>query len=386
MNRNLRIALIGGATLLVILVLEFTSSPAGADSADPYATMGDFPADYPPNSAAPGAYGPPGSNAGHYGNGSTGSGAVVTIMDQGLGIPMGQQVIPPGWRLDQDVAVDPGTGQFARNRLDLRGPNGELSRFLGIATYGEMMQVGMQQLWQRMVLQGLHGEVGDVSLGALQPSRYLADSPSFRETAQKAAAMGTRIEGLEASITGRSSNGQQVEGLAVITHFPFPQVPGSGTIQVSVVLSPRGRLNETIRTQHQMAATYRANPAHEQRVAQISQQHTQSALAASGRRFDAHQEMMRGMYAAGDQQMESWRASGRSSDEMHRRTIHGINETADVYNNQTGQTHYGVQGGYNTYWTDRNGNVVGSQGYDNPDPMRYERGTNLDDRYRQGGN
>jgi hypothetical protein len=180
---------------------------------------------------------------------------------------------------------------------------------------------------------------------------------------------------------------------------------GMGVVLTSVILSPADRATETLRTNAQIANAFQPNPAFEQRMEQINQavaqrsaaQHQQrmaqrqaafnahqQRMASNQAAFDASQQVYRSNSQVADMQMQSWQAQQRSGDEMQRREVNGIHGTADIYNNQTGETTYGVDGGYDTYWTDPSGTVVGAQGYDNPDALRYEQGTNLDDFYDGG--
>src|SRR5690606_9665993 len=115
MNRTLRIALIGGATFLVVLLygLGDTADPStmaltGPYADDPYASYSDEPTRLGDPQAAP--------------RNASGQGQRVTLMDRGLQMPRGTQVIPEGWTLTQDIATDPGSGQLQRYQLDLRGP------------------------------------------------------------------------------------------------------------------------------------------------------------------------------------------------------------------------------------------------------------------------
>lgn len=390
MNRTLRIALIGGATFLVVLLygLGDTADPSTMTPTEPYADDAY---------AAATCLGDPQTAS----QVSSAQAQRVTLVDRGLQMPRGTQVVPAGWRLTQDLATDPNTAQPVRTVLDLYGPRGEVVRALGIAQYGQMMGTSFQQSWRQHVVQRFEGGLTDVSLGDLRRSEMLEGSRPFRRTAQKAAGRGMRMEGLEAPLRARR-NGQPVEGVVYLVHFVMDQLQ-AGLFQAAVVLSAPEHLEEAIRTNLAFQNSYEPNPAFEQRLEQINQramqqqqaQHQQwmaqsqalhqQRMAANQARFDAHQQMMQGRYAAADQQMQSWQAQQRSSDEMHRRTINGINETVDLYNNQTGETYYGVQSGYDSYWADPTGNVVGTQGYDNPDVMRYNQATDLDDLYDQGG-
>lgn len=382
MNRSLRIALIGGATLL-ILFLYGTDTPTdmlSMNDADPYAAQ---------TGARPEA---PRASAG---------GERVTIVDRGLQMPRGTQVVPEGWRLTQDLATDPNTAQAVRTTLDLYGPRGEAVRSLGIAQYAQMMGTNFQQSWRQHVMQQFQSGLTDVSLGDLRRSEALEGSRPFQRAAQKVSGQGMRMEGLEAPLRARR-NGQPVEGVVYMVHFPMDQFQ-AGLFQASVVLSAPEHLEEAIRTNLAFQNSFEPNPAFEQRMEQISQRAMQQQQAESQQRmaqsqrlhqqrmaanraqFDAHQQVYRANQDAADMQMQSWQARQNSNDEMHRRTINSINETVDLYNNQTGETYYGAQSGYDSYWTDPTGNVVGTQGYDNPDVLRYNQATDLDDMYRQGG-
>ncbi len=397
MNRTLRIALIGGATFLVILLygLGDTADPSAMTPGTPYASTpyaDEAYTDHPERRGDPQAAS----------RTSSGQAQHVTLVDHGLQMPRGTQVVPEGWTLTQDIATDPTSGQLQRYRLDIRGPGGELIRGLGIANYAQMLGTSLEQTWRAAAMRGLQNEVQQIALGDLQRSARLESLVQFRRVAQMAGPRGMEVRGLEAPIRG-SVRGQPVEGVVYVIHVGSPQMPGAGTIQTSVVVSPPDRLAETLRLDEQMANSYQPNPQYEQRVQQISQRAMQQQQAESQQwmansqaqhqqrmannqaRFNSHQQMMQGRYDAADQQMQSWQAQQRSSDEMHRRTINGINETVDLYDASSGQTYYGVQSGYDSYWTDPTGNVVGTQGYDNPDVMRYNQATDLDDVYRQGG-
>lgn len=89
----------------------------------------------------------------------------------------------------------------------------------------------------------------------------------------------------------------------------------------------------------------------------------------------------------GHLQREGFENRMRSQDEGMRRWSNAMMGTTDIYDAQTGTTHYGVQSGYDSYWVDpATNNVVGTpQDYRNPDPLRYNPTQNLDDRYNSGG-
>ena len=151
----------------------------------------------------------------------------VVIQDRGLQMARGAQLIPADWRLTQDIATDPSTGQIARYVLDLRGPQGQLMRGLGTANYGPIVGASFQQVWQQAAMRGLQGEVDNISMGNLQRSAVLENAQGFQQAAQKARQQGTQMEGLEAPFRA-SAGGRPVQGFVYVTHWPFPQFPGDG--------------------------------------------------------------------------------------------------------------------------------------------------------------
>ena len=127
-----------------------------------------------------------------------------------------------------------------------------------------------------------------------------------------------------------------------------------------------------------MAESYQANPAFEQRVQQIGQASMQRQSAESRQQMannqSLHEQRMANLQnqfettqAINDQRSQAWQNRQDANDETNRRVGNAILGTVDIYDAQAGQTINGLDNDYNTYWTDQNGNVVGSEGYENPD-------------------
>lgn len=388
--------------LLVPLLLLLAA--CGTDSSDPSAMNANDP--YADGSYADGSY-----TDGPYddgfderaqidepmasGQGQNGQGQRVVLMDRGLQMARGAQVIPSDWHLTQDIATDPNTGQIARYMVDLRGPQGQLMRGLGTANYGQIVGTSFQQAWQQAAMRGLQGEVGDVSMGNLQRSAVLENMQAFQKAVQMARQQGMQMEGLEAPFRG-SAGGRPVQGIVYVTRWPYPQFPDTGLIQVSLILSPAELLPATIRLSEQMSNSYRPNPEFEQRVQQISQASMQRQSAESRQQMahnqSLHQQRMANIQsqfetsqAIADQRQQTWQEGQDAISERNRRVGNAILGTVDIYDAQAGQTVHGIDNTSNTYWTDQNGNVVGTEGYENPDPWYYEQAPNLDDVYDQGG-
>lgn len=270
-----------------------------------------------------------------------GAGQPVTLVDHGFRMPSGTLVIPRGWKVNQDIATDPNTGLVARFHLEYLGPQGELIKALSVSNYSPTTGTTFQQTWRQMVAAGLHQQVSDLALGDLRHSPFLERQREFQRTVQKSAPHGIQVQALEAPFRGRYQ-GHPVEGVAYVMHLTSLQLPGSGTVQASVVLAPADRLAETIRTHERISESFRPDPQHEQRQQQVFQAHLQrrqaaheqwmannqqwmansqalhqQRMAANRAQFEAHQQMMQGRYEAADRQhaqfMDNLRSGGSSS-------------------------------------------------------------------------
>lgn len=78
-------------------------------------------------------------------------------------------------------------------------------------------------------------------------------------------------------------------------------------------------------------------------------------------------------------QSQAWQQQQASGDEQQRRNVNAIRETVDVYDPSSGQVFHGAPAGFTTWWTDGADRVVGSTGYENPDPARYTQAVDLDE-------
>ncbi|HEX7071104.1 MAG TPA: hypothetical protein VF190_09875 [Rhodothermales bacterium] len=319
----------------------------------------------------------------------------VAILDHGLRMSRGMQVIPAGWTLTQNIATDPSTGTLARYELDVRGPNGELSRGLGHQNYSQMTGTTLDQVWKGMAMRGLYQEVQNVEFGALQRSAVLENLDGFRKAVEMGRQSGMSVQALEAPLRGMSG-GKPVAGFAYVVHFSSPQLPGSGTVQVSLLVSPKDRLAETLRINEEMARSFEPNPAFEQRVREIgqmalrrqqqqsdqwmaqSQRLHQQRMAANKAQFDAHQQMMQDRYATNDQINQQWMDNFRNGGTTtasgseytgHDAFIDGIyerNTFDDPYSGQ--QVH--TEGYYDHWYTNSQGDYIGTNDPNfNPYPL-----------------
>ncbi len=310
----------------------------------------------------------------------------VAILDHGLRMTRGTQVIPAGWKLIQNVATDPGTGALAKYVMDIRGPNGELARSMAPSNYSQYLGTTLDQTWRGLAMRGLQQEVQNLQLGSPQRSPILESLDGFRKAEEMGRQSGMTLEAFEAPLRGTTA-GQPVAGFVYVTHFSSPQMPGSGTVQITMLVSPQDRLAEALRINEEMARSYQPNPAFEQRVREInqmamrrqqqqsdqwmaqSQRMHQQRMAANKAQFQSHQQMMQDRYATNDAMNQQWMdnfrrdggtvTSGGSSYSEHDAFIDGIyerNTFDDPYSGQ--QVH--TEGYYDQWYTNGQGDYVGT--------------------------
>ena len=133
------------------------------------------------------------------------------------------------------------------------------------------------------------------------------------------------MQALEAPLQA-SLQGQPVEGLVYVMHFVSPQMPGGGTVQVAVLMSPRGTLAETVRTYEQIANSYQPNPQFEGRQQQVFQAGLQQSQARHQQWMANHQQTMRNSQQAHQQRM----AANRAQFESHQQMMQGRWDAADA--------------------------------------------------------
>lgn len=163
-------------------------------------------------------------------------------------------------------------------------------------------------------------------------------------------------------------------------------MPGMGTLQGTAVASPPESFDNAVRMSLQVAHTYRANPQFEQRIMQVSAaamqrsnaQHEQmmaqsraqhqQRMADNQARFNSHQQMMKGIYDANDQQharfMDNFSNSGTSawsgSDYTgHDAYIDGIHERSSFQDPYSGQQ-VSQDGQYDNWYNNGLGDYYGT--------------------------
>jgi hypothetical protein len=297
------------------------------DQESEFAQSGGYPAaentTYPVNSQ------PEAANATQtsYANQTTAQGR-VEIYDQGLQMPIGSYTLPEGWRLVQDIAINPSTNQPVKYKLDMMGPQGEFIRALGTTQYGTMVGKSFEQSWKQLVIAGLQGELEQISFGTLEPDRQAQRKMEENKVYQRIMSQGTQVQCTRVSLSGRR-NGHMFEGMVQLTYTSNSHM--FGTVTAVSAIGPAGKLAQLMQTKTSIDNSFQMNPAYEQRREQIQQQvmyqnnveHNQrmaGSRAAHQQRmadqqasFNAHQQRMGEMSQINDANNARWMENFRNS-------------------------------------------------------------------------
>ena len=262
-----------------------------------------------------------------YANQTTAQGR-VEIYDQGLQMPIGSYTLPEGWKLVQDIAINPSTNQPVKYKLDMMGPQGEFIRALGTAQYGTMAGKSFEQSWKQLVMAGLQGELEQMSFGALEPDRQAQQKAEENKVYQRIMRQGIQVQCLRVPLSGRR-NGQMFEGMVQLTYTSNPHM--FGTVTAVSAIGPAGKLSQLMQTKANIDNSFQMNAAYEQRREQIQQQvmyqnnieHNQrmaNSRAAHQQRmtdqqasFNAHQQRMGEMSQINDANHARWMENFRNS-------------------------------------------------------------------------
>jgi hypothetical protein len=133
-----------------------------------------------------------------------------------------------------------------------------------------MMGTNFEQCWKQTAMNGLQGELNQVSLGNPTTSARMQQNPTIQQYAQTAASQGFKLECLEVPISG-NRNGQPYQGMVSMVHLSPANMPNMGTLQISFTICPANRLQQTISIGEQVANSFQPNPQYQQRLQQIQQ-------------------------------------------------------------------------------------------------------------------
>jgi hypothetical protein len=135
---------------------------------------------------------------------------------------------------------------------------------------------------------------------------------------------------------------------------------------VSYTFVDQNYFEDTLDKLYEAAIATEQNPQWDQYVAQLSRQRAQQAALDHQARmqtrqavFNAHQQKMKGIWAAQDANHASFmnRNFGAGSNVGQQQFVNMINEQETVYNPLTGKN-YQVNAGSTEYWMDSEGNYI----------------------------
>lgn len=294
----------------------------------------------------------------------------VVLVDRSLQMPIGSTMVPPGWQLAQDIALNPGTGQYERYRLDVIGPNGQSLRTLNNTGYSQMEGTNFEQTWRGLVMNSVRGELTNFQIGALSLSTTLENDRTYREVSQSIRQQGMQIQPLEAIFTGERG-GQLYRGKVYVVHMYMSHMMGPmGAVMVRIVMGPENLFAETLMIDQQVTDSYQPNPQYTQRVNQIHQQIAQNRQQDMQAMNQAHQQRMRDMRQGFDAQNQQWSenffgswntgssgaSSGYNSNDQFLDAVTGHSTFDDPH---TGYQRK-VEGHYQYNFTDGMGNYYGT--------------------------
>lgn len=245
----------------------------------------------------------------------------VTIVDQGLGMPISTVRVPKGWDLQHDIAVDPNTGRHARFKLVIVGPRNQYIRsYLGNFPYGNFNGVPFERAVRQAVEHVLGVEkLERLQVGSLAPNpRMVTEDPAVAAMAQRLASRGQRLEMYTAGFTGERG-GRSYQGEIIFTNMVNPAggfgvlAPGAATFGLTEDFAEMQRVAEAIRR-----STVR-NPEHDRAMTSINERLRQQSDTYSRQMMDqsviAHQRRM---------------ADQKAAFASHQRNMAGLNQLQDV--------------------------------------------------------
>jgi len=301
----------------------------------------------------------------------------ITLMDQGLQMPYGSITVPSDWNLSQDIALNLGSAEFARFKIDLTGPNGEFARSLGTQRYMEVIGQNAQGAWQYLLQRGM-SDVTGIEWGQMELDREAMNSATFQSNLKSFQANGGSAEQYISSFKG-NMNGQRVNGAVSISNIIFSR--GAGLVMVNFTTTTGGDIQAARAAVRAIWGTLQFNPEHDaaigrimqgqthqidQNTATMTQQH-EERMRNQKDNFNAHQEKMNGVYQSNDQQNAAWmnaqRGSGSSSSSSEygnqERFIDQQYERTTFTDEQTGYPVH--QDGQHDYWyTNGDGKYFGT--------------------------
>lgn len=314
----------------------------------------------------------------------------VTLLDRGLNVPVGSILVPQGFQLQYDLFTNPQTGVYDRYFVELFSNKGEVLRGIANTSYYTTQGHNFQNVCEYFIQNGL-SDINNVQVGNFQMDAKRMNREDYRKIIAQSRANGMELQIWEMPFIG-ARNGVNVKGRVEVIHRVYNGFNGQsvgGHVNVRLMLSPTNLYDNLLTEIERFDAAYQPNQQHDQLLSQIIDRRTEQMTAQHNQRmasqqqaFDAHQQKMKGIYAANDaanaqwmsQFRQGWSTNGSSSGSngytQHESFIDGIRETTTFNDPYSG---YNVQqdGNYDYWYTNGTGDYHGT---DDPSFNQYSLG------------
>jgi len=302
----------------------------------------------------------------------------AVLMDRGLGVPVGSVLVPKGYKLQYDLVTNTQTGAYDRFWIELNGPSGEMLRGVAKLNYSRYSGQEFEPICQKLIQYSVN-DLSNVQFGNAQINQKRMSEPKVQQYRQQLLAQGMDLQLLEMAFTA-NKNGTPVKGRFEVMHQIYNGFDGrytGGFINMRMMLSPFAVYEKLLADVQRFDDAYQPNAQHDQLVSQIIDRQTEMNTAAHNQRmanqkqsFDAHQQKMKGIYAANDAANAQWMnnfkqgwstnsPSSQSAYSHHESFLDAITERTSFDDPHLGQK---VQrdGNYNYWYTDGNGQYHGT--------------------------
>lgn len=252
----------------------------------------------------------------------------VVLYDQGFQMPISSMLIPADWKLEQDIAFDPNTGQNIRYKYLLTGPNGEVTRaFVHMFPYGAMNGKSFDQVCQEAIQRVMQENLQQVRYGQLE--RETETTPRIEQMMQKMTANGQQLSLLKMEFTA-TQNGRAMKG--EIGFLNITQSSAMGKIGMlspaSLAYSPVEHFEEMDKIGKRITETSKFNPAYDQRRDQIHQMVMQRQQAQNQQRMQnaqmAHQQRMQQRWNAFNSHQQNMAQMSQMQDNSYQQYMNNL--------------------------------------------------------------
>ncbi len=258
-----------------------------------------------------------------------GRGTRVEIFDHGLQVPINQLTLPPGWKVNHNIATDVNDvwRYFSSYVIDFLGPYGEVST----ALMPRAVYPGMGENWEQVWMQLFHervGQYGDFQFGPTM------ESPLAQVLFPKSFAFGIPV--FERSLVG-TFRGTQVDGKLFTI---LGQTRMNIILYPSALLAPQGRLPATIDAVAKIAASQVDDPRYaqaSQRIIAARMQRHQSVMQSNRNWFASHMASMREasrMQSQSNQQFSASLANTYTTDDQFTDYLRSTTSFMDPWSGQ----------------------------------------------------